>query len=225
MTLAQRLRAVRGTKSQAAFAAEFGVHKNSIGAYEREETMPDSAFVLNVCRRNRVNPTWLLTGEGPREWEEVSFPVDTPSMPAGEGDGPRVPSRIPVLGLAACGIAGWYNSAPLALSVSLPGHYAGKGRVLAVIAIGLSMRPDGIRNGYLVFCDAGLAPEKDDAVFIEKRDGSASIKRFVNRDESWVYVQGWLDPDENGQQRPYTDQLAPESIKTLAPVVFVQRRA
>lgn len=45
--------------------------------------------------------------------------------------------------------------------------------MLAVIAVGNSMIPDGIREGYVVMCDCGREPARDDAVFVEKLNGSA----------------------------------------------------
>ena len=133
---------------------------------------------------------------------------------------------VPVTGLAHMRHRGWRcNPSPLALSVSVPPHYSRQGDMLAVIAVGNSMRiPDGIREGYVVMCDCGREPARDDAVFVEKLNGSASIKRYVDRDEEWLYLQGWLKPNERGEQLPYSDQLRLDSIKRMAPVVFVQRR-
>ncbi len=225
-TLAERLRIARGRQSQAAFAASLGVHKNSIGSYESGKTKPDSEFLARVCGVCGVSPDWLLLGEGPYRREESPASVElTESGPAADKAeaGPAV-MFVPVTGLAHCGIEGWYNPSPLALSVSVPPHYSRQGDMLAVIAVGNSMIPDGIREGYVVMCDCGREPARDDAVFVEKLNGSASIKRYVDRDEEWLYLQGWLKPNERGEQLPYSDQLRLDSIKRMAPVVFVQRR-
>lgn len=220
-TLPERLRIARGRQSQAAFAAALGVHKNSIGSYESGKTKPDSEFLARVCGVCGVSPDWLLMGEGPYRREEKPASVElAESRPA---EGPAV-TFVPVTGLAHCGIEGWYNPRTLALSVSVPPHYSRQGDMLAVIAVGSSMIPDGIREGYVVMCDCGREPARDDAVFVEKFDGSASIKRYVDQDEEWLYLQGWLKPNERGEQHPYSDQLRLDSVKRMAPVVFVQRR-
>lgn len=221
-TLAERLRVVRGAQSQAAFAAALDIHKNSIGSYERGDTKPDSEFLAKVCALRGVNPDWLLLGEGPflrADKESASAPA------AGPDGGEKARDAVAVVGLGSCGIEGWYNTNPLALSVSVPRHYDRKGEMLAVIAVGTSMIPDGIREGYVVLCDSGREPDRSDAVFVEKSSGSSSIKRYMGRDENWLSLQGWLKPDANGEQRPYSEQLALDSIRRMATVVFVQRKA
>lgn len=225
-TLAERLRIVRDGRSQAAFAAALGVHKNSVSSYESGKTKPDSEFLARVCGVYGVSPDWLLLGEGAPCREESPAPVEAvePAAAADKAEAGSAVVSVPVTGLAHCGIEGWYNPSPLALSVSVPPHYSRKGDMLAVIAVGSSMIPDGIREGYVVICDCGREPVRDDAVFVEKLNGSASIKRYVGQDEEWLYLQGWLKPNERGEQRPYSDQLRLASIKRVAPVVFVQRR-
>lgn len=222
-TLAERLRLVRGRQSQAAFAAALGIHKNSIGSYERGDTKPDSEFLARACALCDVNPDWLLLGRGPYRREEES--AGTPGAADGPDAGHRDHASVPVVGLANCGIEGWYNANPLALSVSTPRHYTRQGEMLAVIAIGTSMIPDGIREGYVVLCDAGRKPDRNDAVFVEKSNGSSSIKRYMGHDERWIHLQGWLKPDEHGGQGPYSEKLALDSIQRMATVVFVQRKA
>lgn len=48
----------------------FPVHKNTIARYETGQRVPDATYLLAVCKAFKVNPTWLLTGEGPRGTEE-----------------------------------------------------------------------------------------------------------------------------------------------------------
>ncbi len=138
------------------------------------------------------------------------------------GAQPHVKS-VPVIGLAACDIAGWYNPGPLAMRAPLPPDCGG--RLFAVVAVGNSMVPDGIRAGFLVYCDPDAAPDPGDAVFVKTTDGKATIKRFIQRDNEWVTLQGWLDPDKTGAQRPYTNQFAASFIQTMATVILVRRKA
>jgi len=66
--IGDRLRKVRGDKSQDQFAALIGVNKNTVARYERMERTPDSAYLERVCAAfPEVSPAWLLTGEG---WAE-----------------------------------------------------------------------------------------------------------------------------------------------------------
>lgn len=127
---------------------------------------------------------------------------------------------IPVLGLGECGISGWHTVRPVAIRASLSLH----DEAFAVVAVGTSMIPDGIQEGNLLYCDPSVQPQEGDAVFIKTRDGRVTIKRFVKRDESWLRVLGWLDPDTHGNQKPYTYELSTDFIDTVHCIVIVQRR-
>lgn len=72
MSLGSRLKTIRGKRTQKWFASEMGVSKNTYALYERNERTPDANFLEIICRRFRVNPGWLLLGEGP---------VNTPTEP------------------------------------------------------------------------------------------------------------------------------------------------
>lgn len=61
--IGQRLIRIRGTKSQGAFAEELGVHKNSLGHYERGNRVPDAEILLKLVEMG-FDANWLLTGKG-----------------------------------------------------------------------------------------------------------------------------------------------------------------
>lgn len=63
-TMAQRLRAIRGTLTQAEFAHKLGIHKNTLGRYERGESEPDTQIARQLCTLFGVQPHWLLFGSG-----------------------------------------------------------------------------------------------------------------------------------------------------------------
>ena len=64
MTLGERLKLVRGTASQRAFAAELGVHENTISNAERRNSATQE-YLLKLATARGVNLHWLLTGHGP----------------------------------------------------------------------------------------------------------------------------------------------------------------
>ncbi|MCC5811171.1 MAG: helix-turn-helix transcriptional regulator [Ectothiorhodospiraceae bacterium] len=59
-----RIAQIRGSRSQAAFAKDLGVHKNTLGGYERGERKPDAEF-LSALMRAGYSANWVITGEGP----------------------------------------------------------------------------------------------------------------------------------------------------------------
>jgi transcriptional regulator with XRE-family HTH domain len=63
MTLGDRLKLVRGTVSQKAFAAELSVHENTVSNAERRDSAPQE-YLLKLAGVRGVNLHWLLTGRG-----------------------------------------------------------------------------------------------------------------------------------------------------------------
>lgn len=132
---------------------------------------------------------------------------------------------IPVYGLATCGASGWYSPNPLAIRAQLSVKYKNHDSLFAVIAIGSSMIPEGIKEGYLLFCDPLVSPNPGDAVYVLNTDGTATVKQFVSNDGEWLVLRGWSDPDQAGHQKIYTDKRALRTIAAVSCVVIVQRRA
>ena len=63
--IGKRIEELRGKISREAFAAELGVHAQTLARYEKGERLPDSTFLENISKRFNVAPAWLLLGEGP----------------------------------------------------------------------------------------------------------------------------------------------------------------
>ncbi|GAB6037671.1 hypothetical protein JCM15519_38360 [Fundidesulfovibrio butyratiphilus] len=64
-TTAARLKFIRGKRTQAEFAQVAGIHKNTLGRYERGESEPDLVAARQICLAFGVEPKWLLFGDGP----------------------------------------------------------------------------------------------------------------------------------------------------------------
>lgn len=62
--LAGRIRLARGTKTQLEFAQALGVHKNTIGKWERGEAEPDLRSASQLCAQYGISAYWLLNGSG-----------------------------------------------------------------------------------------------------------------------------------------------------------------
>ena len=69
MTLGERLKLVRGATSQRAFAAELGVHENSVSNAERRDSATQE-YLLRIAETRNINLHWLLTGHGTMRMEE-----------------------------------------------------------------------------------------------------------------------------------------------------------
>jgi phage repressor protein C with HTH and peptisase S24 domain len=210
--LGRRLRTVRGKLSRREFGQRLATSAQSIGRYEREERSPDAAFVNAVKDRFGIDPRWLVTGEG-----EMAFSPPPPMAAA-----PGAAAGVPVMGLAECGLKGWYQRDLLAVTASRPGDFVDPDG-FAVMAIGHSMVPAGILPGQLCFCSPRTPPSAGDAVYVERADGAATLKLYRGTEGEWLVLEGWLDPAE-GRPEPYTDRLLLATVKRIAPVIYVKRK-
>ncbi|WP_246449047.1 S24 family peptidase [Paracoccus amoyensis] len=51
-------------RDRKAFAEDLGINAETLGGYERGDSLPDQWFLLDYKKRFSVNLDWLLTGEG-----------------------------------------------------------------------------------------------------------------------------------------------------------------
>ena len=72
--IGERIELIRGKQARDSFAAELGVHPQTLARYEKGERLPDSAFLETLSKRYNVNPTWLLTGDG-QPYSNAAAPV------------------------------------------------------------------------------------------------------------------------------------------------------
>jgi len=70
MSLGERLKLVRGTTSQKAFAAELGIHENTVSNAERRNSATQE-YLLKIAGARNINLHWLLTGQGPMRMGEA----------------------------------------------------------------------------------------------------------------------------------------------------------
>ena len=71
MEMMERMKLVRGGKSQDTFAHDVGVSKMTVGRWERGERTPDADDLNRILKAHPdINPAWLLTGEGEMRWSE-----------------------------------------------------------------------------------------------------------------------------------------------------------
>ena len=81
ITLGERLKALRGDKSQADFGKEIGVSQPTIRNYENNKRLPDSEFIKNVCNVYNVTADWLIFGSEPIQSCIETVPKEMSGLP------------------------------------------------------------------------------------------------------------------------------------------------
>lgn len=71
-SVGDRLKCIRGTTSQNAFAAQFGIHRNTLVRWESGERLPDFDFLVSLVNNFGIAPEWMLTGKGDMHASECS---------------------------------------------------------------------------------------------------------------------------------------------------------
>lgn len=88
-----RICEVCGMKTQTELSAYLGIRQSSISDAKRRMTVP-AAWLLTVLSRERVNPAWILTGEGSRYLVPSSLPPSASAMLMARLSGPELEQRI-----------------------------------------------------------------------------------------------------------------------------------
>ena len=228
MTLAQqigaRIREVRSGMTQVRFAEMIGISVNTLRGYETGKRMLPADTMLRIAEETGGTADWLLTGISFKNLPAAAQPPVEGAQSREHSILPRPPMwTVPLVALAGCGIDSWYDAELLSIRIPVPPYIPYTPELVAVIARGNSMIPDGIREGFIVFCNPLKPPAKNDAVYIVRNNGSATIKKFLECSSGILRIQGWLDPDKNGQQKPYSEEVLESEIKSIAPVVMVIR--
>lgn len=196
-------------------AAAAGRSDDQIANYLSGRSSPTFEAMARLVRGKGVSLDWLATGEGPFHTVQrlVEFQEQTgaPSAPG-----------VPVIGLAECGLKGWFQKGPLAVSATRPGDFFDPDG-FAVVAIGQSMVPAGILEGFLCFCSPRTPPSPGDAVYVERSNGVATIKVYAGTSGEWLILTGWLD-EQSGKREAYTEQVLVSEVRRLATVIYVKRK-
>jgi len=64
-TIGERLKEIRGDESQEDFSATFGIHRNTLARWEKNQRPPDFEFIQKIAYLKGISPEWLLFGNGP----------------------------------------------------------------------------------------------------------------------------------------------------------------
>lgn len=242
-----RIEKIIGSNSPKNLSAILGISAQAVYKGLRGERIPET-WVYKLAAQYGVSPQWILSGEGPMRLGENPVKVEEGSIlpaphllqsPEQSWAAPVFVAtpptenpwkstnwqEVPVIALGNCGKTDWYSPDPVALRATLPVDYPYTPNLFAVMAVGTSMQPEGIRQGYILFCNPSSSIDPGDVVYVEKKDGSAAIKKYLKQDDQLLHLQGWSEPQKNGTQAPYYEELELSLIKRVVCVVVVKRKA
>ncbi len=75
MRFGKRLKLARGKLTQLLAADAVGLRNTTISRYEQGKIPRPLKYLVFLCRKNRVNPTWLLLGKGPERLADALKPT------------------------------------------------------------------------------------------------------------------------------------------------------
>ena len=70
----ERIRKIRGTKTQGEFAASLGISQRAVCNYESQGRTPRGNILRRICEHYGISEAWLRTGEGPMRAQEGVTP-------------------------------------------------------------------------------------------------------------------------------------------------------
>lgn len=194
-----------------AVAVATGINQRTLYSYLRGETeirLGDAARVAEFCD---VGVDWLATGRNSGALETTT---DERAVQISANRG------YTVIGLASCGLKNWFQGDAMAVEAELRLEDP---EAFAVMAVGESLHPEGVRQGFLCFCSPNSSRRPGDIVFAERADGTAALKRLVSESLEMIVMEGWLPP-EGGQQDLYREEIKASYIRRIATVVYVKRK-
>lgn len=199
--------------SKLGLAKYLGISQGKMQQWEKGQR-PKVEDMKRLVELLGFNARWLITGEGDPFGDETA----SPNQP-----GLRALRPVPMVGLASCGVEGWNQVMPIAVSASplMQGE-----NMVAVIAAGESMVPAGIASGQVCYCDPDQPVLEGDAVYLERVDGMATIKLYLGEGEraGTIQLKGWHPVDAEERRMPFIVELPREQVAKIAPVIYVRRR-
>ncbi|MDO3380367.1 helix-turn-helix domain-containing protein [Geoalkalibacter halelectricus] len=67
--LGELIRKIRADRTLAEFAAEYGIHPNTVSKYEKELAFPSMEFVVHLLQKEDVSPNEFFNWQGPSSIE------------------------------------------------------------------------------------------------------------------------------------------------------------
>ena len=80
MSFGERIKFIRGGLNQEDFGHLFGVHGNTVNAWECDEIMPGGGIIKAFFMLFNVNLNWLFSGKGNPYLECLNLPGDNTNL-------------------------------------------------------------------------------------------------------------------------------------------------
>jgi phage repressor protein C with HTH and peptisase S24 domain len=211
----QRIREARGLISQRTLAEQINVHVNTIGKFERGETVPDAVQLYDIALVTKTNPAWLLCGE--------KYPKNSADSSGAlySGDGGDL-ALVPAYGVKASAGNGEHVNEEQVI-----GRFAFKREWLArkglnannlavVAARGDSMEPT-VRDGDILLVDRNVDRISTDGIYLIERENDLFCKRLQRSFDGGVTIMS--DNPRYGPQQLSTD--AASELNIVGRVIWI----
>lgn len=73
-TIGDRIKFIRGSITQVAFAEEIGIVRSTLQNWEANGGFPTAECLLKIHKKFKVNLNWLLAGEGKPYLKRLQYP-------------------------------------------------------------------------------------------------------------------------------------------------------
>jgi len=160
-----RLRTLRGELSRDDFSKLVGVHKNTLGNYERGDRLPEFDFLEKLKAATGVNLDWVISGDGDQKSIDSEFtlvPRLDVSASAGDGAENQLEHTVEMLAFRR----DWLRQMGISTKTA---H--------VLTARGDSMDPT-IRDGDTLLVDTGIDTVVDEGIYVLLLYGQLFVKRL-----------------------------------------------
>ena len=219
-----RIRQVRDGKSLSEFAAGFGVHKNTLARYEKGDGVPDGAFLAKLCQVYRINPAWILTGQGPVHLADAEG-GHAPIAASDEGLDPDLYVYIPLYNVVASGGPGSFlDDEEIVDALAFKREWirselrANPKDLVLVMMTGESMEPTLGKND-VILVNRRIGSARSDGIYLVRFGDALLVKRLQFLPDSSIRVIS-----DNPAYEPFSVSPASQEFIIIGRVVWAGRK-
>lgn len=194
MEIGERVKAIRGAMSLDELAQDLGVHKNTLGNYEKGLRVPDAVFLNKLLEVfPEIDPEWLLTGQGAKLRYDEKVASTEASVQKGLSDEFVLVPRYEVA--ASAGGGATIHSEQIVDYLSFKSEWIRNIMGLSIKELALinvkgdSMEPT-LSSDDLILVDLRERHIQENAIYVLRLNGSLLVKRIQQKLDGTVVVKG-----------------------------------